>query len=146
LTCPVTVKREGLSLIVEKIMVFRLKCCFLYSSQSFYMSSINCSKKKYMSTPACLGPDMSVVNRRYFRLWHNHGGRWYMHIITSQVLYGFLISQKGFIPAVLIPNLTFIGSLEKSSSWVWSKYFHGLPLAGCLIFPSLFRWNCQSKR
>jgi hypothetical protein len=32
---------------------------------------------------------MRVVNRRYFQLWHNHGGRLYMHIITGQVLCGF---------------------------------------------------------
>jgi hypothetical protein len=29
---------------------------------------------------------MSVVNKRYFLLWHNHGGRLNMHIITGHVL------------------------------------------------------------
>jgi hypothetical protein len=122
LTCPVRDKRAGLSLIVPKIMTFRLKCCFMYSShtltlcsQSFCMSSINGSEKMSMSTPACLGQDMRVVNRTYFCLWRNHGGRLYMHILTGQVLYGFLISPKGFIPSVLRPNLIFLGSLEKSS-------------------------------
>jgi hypothetical protein len=43
-----------------------------------------------------------------------------MHIITGQVLYGFLISPKGFIPSVLRSNLIFLGSLEKSS-WLRSK-------------------------
>jgi hypothetical protein len=151
LTCPVRAKRVGLSFIVQEIMVFRLKCSFLYSShtltpcsQSFYMSSINGSKKTSITMPASLGPDMRVVNRRYFRLWHNYGGRLYIHIITGQVLCGFLISPKGFIPSVLRPNLIFLGSLEKFS-WLRSKCFHCLPSAGCRIFPSLFRWICQSK-
>jgi hypothetical protein len=133
-------------------MAFRLKCSFLYSShtctpcsQSFCMSSINGSKKTSMSMPACLGLDMRVVNRRYFHLWHNHGGRLYMHIITGQVLCGFIISLKGFIPSVLRPNLIFLGPLEKSSSWLRSKYFHYLPSARCQIFPSLFHWTCQNK-
>jgi hypothetical protein len=152
LSYPVRTKREGLSFIVQKIMPIRLKCCFLYSShtltscsQSFCMSFINGSKKISMSMPACLGPDMRVVNRRYFRLWHNHGGRLYMHIITGQVLCGFLISPKEFIPSVLRPNLIFLGLLEKSSSWLRSKYFHCLPSLGYWIFSSLFRWTCQSK-
>jgi hypothetical protein len=76
------------------------------------MSSINGSKKTHISMSACLGPAMRVVNRRYFRLWHNYGGRLYMHIINDQVLYEFLISPKGFIPLVLRPNLIFLGSLE----------------------------------
>jgi hypothetical protein len=132
-------------------MTFRLKCSFLYSShtltpcsQSFYMSFINGSKKTSISMPTYLGLDMRVVNRRYFRLWHNHGGRLYMHIITGQVLCGFLISLKGFIPSVLRPNLIFLGSLEKSS-WLWSNCFHCLPSVGCRIFPSLFCWTCQRK-
>jgi hypothetical protein len=152
LTCPIRVKRAGLPLIVHKIMAFRLKCSFLYSShiltpcfQSFCMSSINGSKNTSISTPACLGLHMRVINRRYFRLWHNRGGRLYMHIITGQVLYGFLISPKGFIPSVLRPNLIFLGSLETSYSWLRSKCFHCLPAAGCQIFPSLFCWTCQSK-
>jgi hypothetical protein len=134
LTCPPGANCAGLSLIVQKIMAFRLKCSFLYSShtltpcfQSFCMSSINGSKKTSISTPVCLGPDMRVVNRRYFRLWHNHGGRLYMHIITGQVLCGFLISPKGFISSVLRPNLIFFGLLERSSSWLRSKCFHCLP-------------------
>jgi hypothetical protein len=152
LICLVRAKCGGLSLIMQKIMAFRSKCSFLYSShtltpcsQSFYMSSINGSKKTFISIPACLGPDMKVVNRRYFRLWHNHGGRLYMHIITGQVLCEFLIYPKGFIPLVLRPNLLFLGLLEKSSSWLRSKYFHCLSSAGCKIFPSLFHWICQSK-
>jgi hypothetical protein len=95
--------------------------------------------------PTCLGLDMRVVNRRYFCLWHNHGGRLYMHKITSQVLCGFLISLNEFIPLVLRPNLIFLRLLEKSSSWLRSKYFHCLPSAGCQIFPSLFLWTWQSK-
>jgi hypothetical protein len=151
LTYPVRAKCARLSLITKKIMAIRLKCSFLYSShtltpcsQSFRMSSINGSKKTSMSMPACLGPDMTVVNRRYFPLWHNHGGRLYMYIIAGQVLCGFLISLKGFIPSVLRPNLIFLGSFEKSS-WLRSICFHCLPSAGCQIFPSLFRWTCQSK-
>jgi hypothetical protein len=133
-------------------MAFRLKCSFLYSShtltpcsQSFCISSINGSKKTSISMSACLGPDMRVVNRRYFHLWHNHGGRLYMHIITGQVLFGFLIPPKGFIPSLLKPNLIFLGSLEKSSSWLRSKCFHCLPSTGCRFFPSLFHWTYQSK-
>jgi hypothetical protein len=152
LVCPVRAKRTRLSLIVHKIMTFRLKYSFLYSShtmtpcsQSFYMSAINGSKNTSIPTLACLGPDMRVVNRRYFHLWHNHGGRLYMHIITSQVLCGFLIFLKGFIPSVLRPNLIFLGWLEKSSSWIRSKCFQCLPSAGCRIFPPLFCWTCQSK-
>jgi hypothetical protein len=45
-----------------------------------------------------------------------------MHIIVGQVLCGFLISIKGFIPLLLRPNLIFLGSLEKSSSWLRSKF------------------------
>jgi hypothetical protein len=123
LTCPVRAKRAGLSLIMHKIMTFRLKCSFLYSShtlttcsQSFCMSSINDFKKISMSMLACLRPDIRVVNRRYFFLWHNHGGRLYMLIITGQILCEFLISLKGFIPSVLRPNLKFLGLLEKSFS------------------------------
>jgi hypothetical protein len=152
LTCPIRAKRAGLSLIVQKIMAFRLKCSFFYSfhtlnpcSQSFCMSSINGSKNTSISTLACLGLDIRVVNRRYFYLWRNHGERLYMHIITGQVLCGFLISLKGFIPSVLGPNLIFLESLEKSFSWLRSKCFHCLPSAGCWIFPSLFHWTCQSK-
>jgi hypothetical protein len=58
---------------------------------------------------------MRVVNKRYFYLWHNHGGRLNMHIITGHVLCGLLISLNEFIPSVLSPNLIFLGSLEKSS-------------------------------
>jgi hypothetical protein len=112
LTHPIRAKHVGLSLIVQEIMAFRLKCSFLYSShtlnpcsQSFCMSSVNGSKKTSMSMPACLGSDMRVVNKRYFHLWHNHGGRLYMHIITGHVLCGFLISLKGFIPSMLRTNL-----------------------------------------
>jgi hypothetical protein len=137
LTCPVRAKRAGFSLIVQKIMAFRLKCYFLYSShtltpcfQSFYMSSINGSKRTCMSMSICLGPDMRVISRRYFYFWHNHEGRLYMHIITGQVLR---------------PNLIFLGSLEKSSPWLRLKCFHCLPSAGCRIFPSVFRWTCQSN-
>jgi hypothetical protein len=133
-------------------MSFRLKCSFLYSShtltpcsQSFCMSSINGFKKTSMSMSACLGPDMRVINRRYFCLWHNHRGRLYMHITTGQVLCGFIISPKEFIPSVLRPNLIFLGSLEKSSSWLRLKCFHGLPSARCRILPSLFHWTCQRK-
>jgi predicted AlkP superfamily pyrophosphatase or phosphodiesterase len=150
LTCPVRAKHAGLSLIVQKIMTLRLKCSFLYSShtltpcsQSFCMSSINGCKKTSMSMLACLGPDMRVINKRYFFLWHNHGER--LYIITGQVLCVFLISLEGFIPSVLRPNLIFLGSLEKSSSWLRSKCFHCLPSVGCRISPSLFYWTCQSK-
>jgi hypothetical protein len=94
---------------------------------------------------ACFGPNMRVLNRRYFRLWHNLGGRLYMHIITGQVLCAFLISPKGFIPLVLRSNLIFLGSLQKCWSWLTSKCFHWLPSAGCQIFPCLIRWTCQSK-
>jgi hypothetical protein len=73
------------------------------------MSSNDGSKKTSISMPACLGPDTRVVNRRYFRWCHNHGGRLYMHIITGQVLCGFLISPEGFIPSVLTLNLIFHG-------------------------------------
>jgi hypothetical protein len=58
---------------------------------------------------------MRVVNKRYFRLWHNHGRRLNMHIITSHVLCGFHISSNGLIPSVLSPSLIFLGSLEKSA-------------------------------
>jgi hypothetical protein len=54
---------------------------------------------------------MRVVNKRYFHLWHNHGGRLNIHIITGHVLCGFLISPNGFIPSVLSLNLIFLGSL-----------------------------------
>jgi hypothetical protein len=152
LICPVRAKRVELSLIIHKVMAFRLKCCLLYLShtlttcfQRFCISSINGSKKTSMSIPTCLGLDMSVVNKRYFCLWHNHDGRLNMHIITGHVLCGFLISLKGFILSVLRPNLIFLGSLEKSSSWSGSKCFHCLPSAGCQIFPYAFLFIWQSN-
>jgi hypothetical protein len=133
-------------------MAFRLKCCLLYSShivtpysQSLCMSFINGSKKTSISLPACLGPDTRVVNKRYFCLWHNHGGRLNMHIITGHILCGFFISSNGFIPSVLSPNQIFLGSLEKSSWWARSNCFHYLPSAGCRIFPSILRFTCQSN-
>jgi hypothetical protein len=46
----------------------------------------------------------------------------YMLKITGQVLCGFHISPKGFIPSVLGLNLIFLESLEKSS-WLRSKCF-----------------------
>jgi hypothetical protein len=79
------------------------------------MSSINGSKKISMSLPTCLGQDMRVVNKRYFSLWDNHGGRLNMHIIIGHVLCGFISSPNGLIPSVLSPNVIFLGSLEKSS-------------------------------
>jgi hypothetical protein len=72
-------------------------------------------KKTSMSLPAYLGQDTRGVNKRYFRLWHNHDGRLNMHIITGHILCGFLISLNGLIPSVLSPNLIFLVSLEKSS-------------------------------
>jgi hypothetical protein len=48
---------------------------------------------------------MRVVNKTYFRLWNNHGGRLNMHIITDHVLCVFLISLNGLISSVLSPNL-----------------------------------------
>jgi hypothetical protein len=133
-------------------MAFRLKCYLLYSSlivtpysQSFYMFSINGSKKTSMSLPACLGHDTRVVNKRYFSLWHNHGGRLNMHIITGHILCGFLISLNEFIPSVLSPNLLFLGSLEKSSRCARSNCFHCLPSIGCQIFLSVLRFTCQSN-
>jgi hypothetical protein len=133
-------------------MAFRLKYCLLYSShivtpysQSFCMSSIYSSKKASMSLPACLGPDMSGVKKRYFHLWHNHGGKLNMQIITSHVLCGFLISLNGLISSMLSPNLIFLGSLEKSSLLARSSCFYCLPFIGCRIFPSVLRFICQSN-
>jgi hypothetical protein len=114
-------------------MAFRLKCCLLYSShivssysQSFCMSSINGSKNIYVNT--------SLFMTRYegcqwkIHLWYNHVGTWNIHIITDNVLCGFLISPDGFIPSMLSPGLIFHGSLEKSSWWAGSKFFHYLPV------------------
>jgi hypothetical protein len=98
-----------------------------------------------MSLSACLGPDSRFVNKRYFHLWDNQGGRLNMHIITGHVLCGFLISLNGFIPSVLNPNLIFLWSLEKSSWWARSKCFHYLPSTGGQIFPSVLRFKCQSN-
>jgi hypothetical protein len=71
---------------------------------------------------------MRVVNRRYVLLWHNHEERLYMNITTGKVLCGFLIPPKGLIPFVIRPNLIFLGSLEKSSSWLRLKCFHSLAI------------------
>jgi hypothetical protein len=92
---------------------------------------------------ACLGPDMRVVNKRYFHLWHNHGGRLNMRIITGHVLCGVLISMNGLISSVLSLNLIFLRSLEKSTWWVRSNCFHCLPSTGCRIFSSVLRFTCQ---
>jgi hypothetical protein len=133
-------------------MTFRLKCYLLYSShimtpysQSFCMSSINGSKKTSMPLPASLGPNMRVVNKRYFHFWHNHRGRLNMDIITGHVPCEFLISLNGYIPFVLSPNLIFLGSLEKSSWWAISKIFHCLPSTGCRNFLSIFWFTFQSN-
>jgi hypothetical protein len=88
---------------------------------------------------------MRVVNKKYFRLWHNHDRRLNIHIIIGHVLCEFLISPNGLIPSVLSPNLVFLGSLKKSSWWARSNYFHCLPSAGCRIFPSILRFTCQSN-
>jgi hypothetical protein len=68
-----------------------------------------------------------------------------MHIITGHVLCGFPISPNGFIPSVLSPNLIFFRSLENSSWWARSKCFHCLPSIGCVIFPSILQFTCQSN-
>jgi hypothetical protein len=81
----------------------------------YHMTSINGSKKTSMPLLACLGPDMRVGKKRYFRLWHNHGGRLNMHIITGHVLCGFLISPNGLIPSLLSPNLIFPSVLQFTS-------------------------------
>jgi hypothetical protein len=105
------------------------------SSHSFYMSSIKGSKNTSISMSSCFGPETRIVNKRYFLLWHNHEGMLYMLRITDQVLCGFVISPKGFIPSVLKANLTFLGSLE-NSGWLTSKVFHYWASAGWRRFPS----------
>jgi hypothetical protein len=117
LACPAGAKRAGLSLIVQKIMTFRLKCCFLYSShtltsclQSLCMSFINGSKKTSMSMLACLGLDMRVVNKRYFRSWHNHGGK-------------YVYAYNNWPGTLWVPHLSkkihFIGAKTKSNiPWI----------------------------
>jgi hypothetical protein len=108
------------------------------SSHSIYMSSINGSKNISISMPACFGRETRIVNIRYFLLWRNREGMLYRLRITGQVLCGFVISPKGFIPSVLKANLTFLGSLE-NLGWLRSKIFHCQASAGCGSFPSFLR-------
>jgi hypothetical protein len=55
--------------------------------------------------------------------------------LTGQVLYGFIISSKGFIPSILKANLIFLGSLQ-NSGWLRLKVFHCWASVGCQSFPS----------
>jgi hypothetical protein len=109
------------------------------------MSSINGFRKTSISLPACLGPDMRVVNKRYFCLCHNHGGRLNMHIIIDHVRCGYLISPNGLIPSVLSPNLIFFWIIRVVLMMSKIKCFHCLPSTVCQIFPSILRFTCQSN-
>jgi hypothetical protein len=47
-----------------------------------------------------------------FRFMQSHGGRLYMHRVTSQVLLLLFILWKGFMPSVLKVNLMFLASVQ----------------------------------
>jgi hypothetical protein len=94
-----------------------------------------------MSTPGCVGPEIRMVSKMYFRFCINHGGRLYMVRITGHMLCLLLLSANGFIPSVLSVNLTFLGSSAKSR-WLSLKSCHCFPSAGCQSFPSFL---CSSE-
>jgi hypothetical protein len=101
-------------------MALRVKFSYRYASQarapsfhSFYMSSIKDYNNTSISMTACFNSKIRVVGIRYFLLWHNYEGMLYRLRITGQVLCGFVISPKGFIPLVLKESLTFFGSFGK---------------------------------
>ena len=88
--------------------------------------------------PGCFSPCMRMVSRRYFHLWHSHGGRLNMDSSTGHVLCVLLLSPNGFIPSMLNANRTFLFSSPKSS-WLASKVFHWRASDGCRSFPSFFK-------
>jgi hypothetical protein len=94
-----------------------------------------------MSNPGCVGPEIGMVSKMYFRFYINHGGRLYMVRITGHVLCLLLISANGFIPSVLSANLTFLGSWTKSR-WLSLKSCHCFQSTGCRSFPSFL---CSSE-
>jgi hypothetical protein len=81
------------------------------------MSSINGSKKTSMSLPACLGLDTRFVNRKYFHLWHNHGGRLNIPKVSmkGQVVADFIVDH-----AVDVDHLVDFVQLKP-----WGLYFDG---------------------
>ena len=134
----------------------RLNSSCLYSSHirtpssrhSNNSSSINGIKYTSMSFSDCFGPGISIGIMMNFRFMHSHGGRLYMHRVTGQVLCPLLISPKGFMPSVLIPNLMFLASKAKSV-YVLSIFLHCDPSAGCLNIESCLCSSlclCSSKR
>src|SRR6185503_18073352 len=70
-----------------------------------------------------------------FRFMQSHGGRLYRQRVTGQVLWPLLISPKGFMPAILKPNLMFLAS-KSNSGYVLSIFLHCDPSAGCLNIES----------
>jgi len=124
----------------------RLKSSCLYSSHirtpslryRNNSSSTNGLKYTSISFPGYFGPKISIGIMMNFRFMHSHGGRFYMHRVTGQVLCPLLISPKEFMPSVLKPNLIFLASKSKSM-YVLSIFLHCDPSAGCLNIESCLR-------
>ena len=55
--------------------------------------------------------------------------------ITRHVPWSLVLSLKGFMPSMLKPNRTFLGS-ALNSLCLLSKHCHGVPSAGCAITSS----------
>jgi hypothetical protein len=58
--------------------------------------------------------------------------------MTDQVLWELLRSPDGFIPSILIVNLTFLALSPNSFRNLALKHFHCVPSDGCRSLPSLF--------
>ena len=107
------------------------------SSHNICRSSIKGAKYVLISYPDCFGPDIIIVNIKYFLLIHSHGGRLYIVVITSQQLYVVDKSSNGLVPSVDKPKQKFIGSNPKVGK-LWSINLHDGVLAGCLKIQSTF--------
>jgi hypothetical protein len=78
------------------------------------MSSIKGSKNTSMSTTGCVGLEIRMVSKSYFRFYINHGGRLKMGWITGHVSCLLLLSANRFISSVLSADLIFLCSSAKS--------------------------------
>ncbi|PUZ51353.1 hypothetical protein GQ55_6G177300 [Panicum hallii var. hallii] len=78
-------------------------------------SSTNGLRYTSISFPGYFGLRISTDIMMNFRFMQSHGGRLYIHRVTSQMMWLLLISPKGFVPSVLKVNLMFLASSSKSS-------------------------------
>jgi hypothetical protein len=136
LTCPIRDKRARLSLIMQKIMAFRLKCFFLYSSHtlthvpkasacppSMVLKNIyiNASffRTRYKSCQLKILSLVAQPRRKIVYAHNNWPGTMWVHHLSERI---------HFIGAKTKSNIPWI--VRKVLSWLRSKCFHCLPSAG----------------